>query len=89
MTAVEHYKALPCQVRSLIEDYMELWKYANDCLDTMISVCPSKESSIRALAEAYAEWMHSYLKAKEKLEGMGIGDDEAIYLGLGYSELHK
>lgn len=82
MTALERYNELPKDVQFLIDDYMTWFDSAEDCLETLISIAPNKESSIRALLEAYGNCQHQYLTIKEKLEGIGISDSTAYQMGM-------
>lgn len=84
MTFVEMYEAQPKEVQALIEAYASNFDWAQDCFDTLISICPQKECSIRALAEAYAEWYHQQAKAEEQLKELGYDDEAITRLGYGY-----
>lgn len=82
MTALERYNELPKDVRFLIDDYITWFESAEDCLETLISIAPNKECSVRALLEAYGNYQHQHLTIKEKLESMGISDAAAYQMGV-------
>ena len=82
MTALERYNELPKDVQILIDDYVTWFDSAEDCLETLISIAPNKECSIRALLEAYGNYQHQHLTIKEKLESMGISDAAAYQMGV-------
>ncbi len=82
MTALERYNELPKDVQFLIDDYVTWFDSAEDCLETLISIAPNKECSIRALLEAYGNYQHQHLTIKEKLESMGISDAAAYQMGV-------
>ena len=82
MTALERYNELPKDVQFLIDDYVTWFDSAEDCLETLISIAPNKECSIRALLEAYGNYQHQHLTIKEKLESMGISDAAAYQRGV-------
>lgn len=84
MTYVEMYDALPREVQSLAEDYSSNSNWPQDCFDTLLGICPQKECSIRALAEAYAEWYHYQAKAEEQLKELGFDDKTITQLDYGY-----
>ena len=86
MTPIEKYDALPNEIQLLIEEYAMNFEFAEECFQSMLSLCPKKECSISALAEAYADWKHHHLIAKEKLQEKGIDNDTAYMLGFGYWE---
>lgn len=86
MTLIEEYEAQPYDVRDLIESYTMNLRWAGDCFDTLLSICPEKECSIRALAEAYAEWHHQKEQAEEQLKELGYDDNAILKLSTGYYE---
>lgn len=89
MTYQEQYEALPVEIKLLVESYVLNGSWADECLESMLSLCPQKECSVRALAEAYAEWNHYYLTAKAELEKHGIDAKMAMRLGAGYMDKHN
>ena len=84
MTFVEMYEAQPKEVQALIEAYASNFNWAQDCFDTLLSLCPQKECSIRALAEAYAVWYHQQATAEDSLKELGYDDAAITQLGYGY-----
>ena len=82
MTALEIYNELPKDVQILIDDYITWFENAEDCFETLVSIAPNKECSIRALLEAYGNYQHQHLTIKEKLESMGISDAAAYQMGV-------
>ena len=82
MTALERYNELPKDVQILIDDYITWFENAEDCFETLVSIAPNKECSIRALLEAYGNYQHQHLNIKEKLESMGISDAAASQMGV-------
>lgn len=89
MTFVEQYEASPYEVQNLVESYTLNLGWADDCFNTLLSVCPKKECSIRALAEAYAEWYHNQKLAEEKLKALGYSDASIFQLSAGYYEKYN
>lgn len=82
MIALERYNELPKDVQLLIDDYITWFENAEDCFETLVSIAPNKECSIRALLEAYGKYQHQQLTVKEKLEALVIIDSEAYQLGM-------
>lgn len=84
MTYVEMYEALPREVQCLVEDYSSNLDWAADCFETLLKICPEKESSITALAEAYARYYHQQMSAGDRLNEMGYSDKDITHFGYGY-----
>lgn len=88
-TFVKQYESLPHEVRNLIDEYDSNLGWAEDCFSTLLSIYPPKECSIRALAEAYAEWYHYYKVVEEKLKALGYDDTAILQLSLGKHEKYS
>lgn len=84
MTFVEMYEAQPHDVQSLVENYSSNLDWAADCFETLLTICPEKESSVRALAEAYASYYHQQMSAEDRLKEMGYSDKDITHFGYGY-----
>lgn len=82
MTELEQYNAMSKDVQILIDDYIDNLNFADDCLMTLLSIYPEKECSMRALAEAYADYKHTQLSAKEQLERLGVDSETAYKIGM-------
>lgn len=85
----KEYKELPQEAKNLIEEYAQGFEAAEDCFDSLVTLFPDKEITIKALVESYAEWEHQRMRAIEKLEKLGINEDLTRDLYMGYYDYHK
>lgn len=84
MTYVEMYDSLSREAQDLVENYSSNLDWAADCFETLLAICPEKESSVRALADAYANYYHQQMSAEERLKEMGYSDKDITHFGYGY-----
>lgn len=89
MDCVKQYDSLPLDAQLLVEEYTVNLEFAEDCFDTLLSLVPKKEGSIRALAESYAFWKHNYLTALDQLKQQGLTDTQINMVRMGYYTKHK
>lgn len=82
MTELEQYNAMPKEVQMLIDDCIANQNFAEDCLTTLLGICPERECSLRALVEAYADYKHEQLTLEAQLEKVGIDFETAYKLGM-------
>lgn len=82
MTELEQYNAMTKEVQILIDDCIANQDFAEDCLVTLLSICPERECSLRALVEAYADYKHEQLTLEAQLKKFGIDHETAYKLGM-------
>lgn len=89
MSYQEMYEQLPYETQGFIDDYVLGLEMAEQCFTALIELCPEREAAVRALAEHYGVWEHHKQQALDELKKLGVDDNEAYKLGLGYYEKYK
>lgn len=80
------YEEWPQEVRDAVEQYNTGWKYARQCMETLLLAIPEKEAAARVLMEGYGEWLHEKKTAESRLMVRGLTAEEIYDMALIMAE---